>query len=94
MVLVTIGVLVGLSPMPHRWFSPADHRVIVEHLSEVCVLLSLMGVGLALDRPLQLRNWHSWKAWSASWRLLGIAMPPSPCAGSNPSTNTTRACTR
>ncbi len=75
MVLVTIGVLVGLSPMPHRWFSPADHRVIVEHLTEVCVLLSLMGVGLALDRPLQLRNWHSWKAWSASWRLLGIAMP-------------------
>lgn len=75
MVLVLIGVLVGLSPMPHRWVDPAGHRVFVEHLTEVCVLLSLMGVGLALDRPLKWRSLDSLKAWSASWRLLAIGMP-------------------
>lgn len=75
MVLVTLGALIGLSPMPERWVNPADHRVFVEHVSEGCVLLSLMGVGLALDRPLQLRSWDSLKRWSASWRLLAIGMP-------------------
>lgn len=75
MVLVTIGMLVGLTPMPARWVDPMRHTVVVEHLTEVCVLISLMGVGLALDRPLNLRSWRSLKAWSASWRLLAIGMP-------------------
>lgn len=75
MVLVGVGVFVGLGPMPRRWVMPADHRVVVEHLTEVCVLFSLMGVGLALDRPLSLRSWTSLKAWSASWRLLALGMP-------------------
>ena len=34
-----------------------------------------MGVGLALDRPLDLLRPASWRAWSPTWRLLGIAMP-------------------
>jgi sodium/hydrogen antiporter len=33
------------------------------------VIVSLMGAGLKLDRPL------SWRGWSSTWRLLGIAMP-------------------
>jgi NhaP-type Na+/H+ or K+/H+ antiporter len=36
-----------------------------------------MGVGLALDRPLDLRRFDSWRRWGAAWRLLGIAMPLS-----------------
>ncbi|MGE0819518.1 MAG: cation:proton antiporter [Candidatus Nanopelagicales bacterium] len=39
------------------------------HLTEVCVLVSLMGAGLALNRPV------GWAAWSSTWRLLAITMP-------------------
>ena len=34
-----------------------------------------MGVGLALDRPLRLRRPNDWLRWSATWRLLLVAMP-------------------
>ena len=34
-----------------------------------------MGVGLAIDRMLDLRSWRSWRAWSPVWRLLLVAMP-------------------
>ncbi len=32
--------------------SPALHPAVTEHLSETCVIVALMGVGLAIDRPL------------------------------------------
>ncbi|WP_443067476.1 hypothetical protein [Streptomyces sp. NBC_01426] len=41
----------------------------VEHLTEVCVVVALMGAGLAINRPPGLR------AWATTWRLLGLAMP-------------------
>lgn len=34
-----------------------------------------MGVGLALDRRISLLRLHTLRAWSASWRLLLVAMP-------------------
>ncbi|WP_285242105.1 cation:proton antiporter [Pseudarthrobacter sp. fls2-241-R2A-127] len=49
--------------------NPVEHSGFVMHLAEVCVIISLMGAGLALDRPVGL------KRWSTTWRLLGIAMP-------------------
>jgi NhaP-type Na+/H+ or K+/H+ antiporter len=48
---------------------PVAHGDFVLHLSEICVIISLMGAGLALDRPVGRRR------WSTTWRLLGIAMP-------------------
>ncbi|MFC3298398.1 sodium:proton antiporter [Arthrobacter agilis] len=48
---------------------PIAYSDVTIHLSEVCVIISLMGAGLALDRRL------GWKRWSTTWRLLGIAMP-------------------
>jgi NhaP-type Na+/H+ or K+/H+ antiporter len=36
-----------------------------------------MGVGLALDRPLNIRSWTGWRRWGTTWRLLAIAMPLS-----------------
>jgi sodium/hydrogen antiporter len=76
MVLLLVGALIGLLPQ----FSgvdvdPRDHPEFTEHLTEVTVLVSLMGVGLALDRPLDLRKPATWRGWGATWRLLGIAMP-------------------
>jgi NhaP-type Na+/H+ or K+/H+ antiporter len=77
-VLLGLGALIGLLPgTADSAFSPIEHRVFVEHLAEFTVLVALMGVGLALDRPLSLRSFESWRSWGATWRLLVIAMPLS-----------------
>ncbi|GAB2866686.1 cation:proton antiporter [Nocardioides pacificus] len=77
-VLVGVGMVLGLTPLfEDISFSPgveAD-RAVIEHVTEIAVLVALMGVGLALDRPLNLRSWSSWGRWSATWRLLGVTMP-------------------
>lgn len=57
--------LLGDLPDP----DPVAHSDFTLHLTEICVIISLMGAGLALDRPLgRLR-------WATTWRMLGIAMP-------------------
>lgn len=57
--------LLGDLPDP----DPVLHADFTMHLTEVCVIISLMGAGLALDRPIGLRR------WATTWRMLGIAMP-------------------
>ncbi|HET6966964.1 MAG TPA: cation:proton antiporter, partial [Ornithinibacter sp.] len=75
-VLVATGVLVGLLPLADGVdIDPVAARPVIEHLTEVTVLVALMGVGLAIDRPLRWRDRGSWRAWSPAWRLLGVAMP-------------------
>ena len=54
----------GLTPP-----NPVDHGVIALHLTEIGVIISLMGVGLKIDRL------PRWRTWSATWRLLLICMP-------------------
>nr|MCW2728513.1 cation transporter [Aeromicrobium sp.] len=77
-VLLALGLLVGLLPLPDAVrLSPTDDRAVLEHLAELTVIISLMGVGLALDRPLNIRSWASWSRWGTTWRLLIIAMPLS-----------------
>lgn len=76
MVLVLGGFLLGYLP----WFrglsiDPGDHPTLTLHVTELCVLVALMGVGLALDRPLDIRRRESWRSWRSTWRLLAIAMP-------------------
>jgi NhaP-type Na+/H+ or K+/H+ antiporter len=68
MVFVAAGLGASFLPGAPR-VDPMEHLAVVEHVTELCVIVSLMGVGLALDRPLSLRGWGS------TWRLLGIAMP-------------------
>jgi NhaP-type Na+/H+ or K+/H+ antiporter len=48
---------------------PTDHPEFALHLTEVCVIISLMGAGLALNR---LPGRHR---WSSTVRLLAITMP-------------------
>lgn len=55
--------LLDFRPDPRTW------DTVTERLVELVVIVSLMGAGLKLDRPL------GWRAWSSTWRLLGIAMP-------------------
>ena len=77
-VLLVVGAAMGLLPLPEGVdFTPLGNRTFVEHLTEFTVIIALMGVGLALDRPLNLRRLDSWRRWGAAWRLLAIAMPLS-----------------
>ena len=48
---------------------PVDNTELVERLTELVIIISLMGAGLKLDRPFSVR------AWMATWRLLGITLP-------------------
>jgi sodium/hydrogen antiporter len=61
---VAFGV-VGPLPDP----DPVVHGAVAVHLSELCVIISLMGAGLALNRRVGFRR------WSTTWRLLAITMP-------------------
>jgi NhaP-type Na+/H+ or K+/H+ antiporter len=49
--------------------NPLENRLLTERLTEFAVIVSLMGAGLKLDRPL------NWQSWMTTWRLLAIAMP-------------------
>jgi len=76
MVLVGVGLLLGLTPLPDGLpLDPQDNRAVIEHVTELTVIVALMGVGLALDRPLDPRSRSSWRAWAPTWRLLVVAMP-------------------
>jgi sodium/hydrogen antiporter len=71
MVFLAAGMLAfaanGDLPDP----DPVRYGEFTTHLTEVCVIVSLMGAGLALDRPI------GWRRWATTWRMLGIAMPLS-----------------
>lgn len=69
LVFLASGVVLYLLPLPLPKVDPVADRVWVEHSTEVCVIISLMGAGLAINRP------FGWRAWSVTWRLLGITMP-------------------
>ena len=76
MVLVGVGMLLGLTSLPDDLpLDPQANRAAIEHVTELVVIVALMGVGLALDRPLRLRDPSSWGRWGVTWRLLAIGMP-------------------
>ncbi len=76
LVLVGVGLILGLTPLPDGLpLDPQDNHKIIEHVTELAVIVALMGVGLALDRPLRVLKPSSYGGWSATWRLLAIAMP-------------------
>lgn len=69
MAFTAVGLLVGLLPVPLPELDPIGSGEVTERLTEVAVIVAIMGVGLSLDRPLR------WRTWNTTWRLLGIAMP-------------------
>lgn len=71
MIYVAVGLL-----LPQVWagsprFDPLMHGQLVERLTELAVIISLMSAGLKLDRRL---GWHTWRS---TWRLLAVTMPLS-----------------
>ena len=70
MAFVAVGLLIGLVPLPDGVsVLPQQQRAVTERLTELCVIVALMGVGLAIDRPLR------WRTWTTAWRLVLVAMP-------------------
>lgn len=70
MLYVGFGFLLfWLAPVPA--IDPVANATVTEHLTELVVIIALMGVGLKIDRPFGVDN------WVATWRLIGITMPLS-----------------
>ncbi|QLG28864.1 cation:proton antiporter [Halorarum halophilum] len=68
-VYVALGVLLFAVVPGAPALDPIGNAHLTERITELVVIVSLMGAGLKLDRPFSLR------AWSATWRLLGVALP-------------------
>jgi NhaP-type Na+/H+ or K+/H+ antiporter len=66
---VALGMLVFALPLGLPDADPLAYPKLTEHLTEVGVIVALMGAGLKIDRPLSRRGWAS------TWRLLAVAMP-------------------
>ena len=69
---VISGALLALAPLAIPTIDPLGTGLqlkIVEHASELIVIISLAGAGLAIDRRM------SWRGWMPAWRLLAVAMP-------------------
>lgn len=68
-LLVLVGWAIGALGFG---FTPADprlHLALTERVTELGVIVSLMGAGLKIDRP------FGWRSWSTTWRMVVVAMP-------------------
>jgi NhaP-type Na+/H+ or K+/H+ antiporter len=68
-VLLGLGFAAFALPLGLEAPHPLEHGKLTERLTELAVIIALMGAGLKLDRP------PGWRAWMATWRLLAITMP-------------------
>ncbi|RKR91275.1 sodium/proton antiporter (CPA1 family) [Micromonospora pisi] len=64
-----LGMLVFLLPTGLPSPDPLAHPQLTTHLTEIGVIVALMGAGLKIDRRV------GWRRWSSTWRLLAIGMP-------------------
>lgn len=74
-IYVAAGALLYLLPWPLPPADPVRFPLITEHLTELAVIIALVGVGLRIDTR------FGWRRWSLTWRLLGITMPLTILAG-------------
>ena len=74
-IYVGLGALVYTLPLPLPGADPLRFPEITERLTELTVLIALVGVGLRIDTR------FGWRRWSLTWRLLGITMPLTILAG-------------
>ncbi|MFN3167409.1 MAG: cation:proton antiporter [Phycisphaeraceae bacterium] len=68
-VYVGVGMLLPVLWDDSPRADPLLQSVLTERLAELAVIISLMGAGLKLERPIGL------KRWALTWRLLGVTMP-------------------
>lgn len=68
---VLIGVVVFQGGVLPFRSDPLRFSTLTERLTEIVVIVSLMGAGLKIDRRI------GWRRWGSSWRLIAVAMPLS-----------------
>ena len=66
---VSFGILVGYFWVTLSFLDPLENGTIIEKLTEIVVLVSLVGAGIKIDTPLM------WKLWRPTVWLLLITMP-------------------
>lgn len=69
MIFVGVGIVLFALPIGLEAPDPIASDEAARRLTELVVIIALMGAGLKLDRPFDLRG------WSLTWRLLAITMP-------------------
>ena len=69
MLQVSFGMIMGYWWTTLSFLDPLNNGILIEKLTEVVVLVSLVGAGIKIDTPL------SWPAWRSTIRLLLITMP-------------------
>lgn len=71
MPIIFIGGGYLLFSIPHGFVVPdlPAHSEVVERLTELLIIVALMGAGLKIDRLFSLTRWRT------TWRLLGVTMP-------------------
>jgi sodium/hydrogen antiporter len=68
-IYVALGMAIFALPLRLPAADPLAEGDLVERMTEVTVIVSLMGAGLKLDRPV------GWRTWRTTRRLLVVAMP-------------------
>ncbi|WP_435978670.1 cation:proton antiporter [Psychrobacter sp. DM4] len=66
---VTFGALIGYFWITLSFLNPLENGIIIEKLTEIVVLVSLVGAGIKIDTEL------AWRLWRPTVRLLLITMP-------------------
>ena len=66
---IGLGTALIVEALGIDWLEPNEDHVLLEHLSELALIIALFGTGLKLDRALTVRE------WSGVGRLLLVAMP-------------------
>src|ERR1044072_7012918 len=66
---VLIGVVVFHGGVLPFRCAPPRLSTLTERLTEIVVIVSLMGAGLKIDRRI------GWRRWESSWRLIAVTTP-------------------
>ncbi len=69
MAFLLLGFAVFTLPLGLGSIDPIKNAAVTEYLTEIGVIVALMGAGLKLDRPL------GWCTWQPTLRLLALTMP-------------------
>jgi NhaP-type Na+/H+ or K+/H+ antiporter len=69
LLYLATGMVIFAVPLGLDGPQPGSDEGDAERLTELVVIISLMGAGLKLNRP------PAWRSWMPTWRLIGITMP-------------------
>ena len=71
LIYLGLGVVgaAGLAALGVRWLDPVQDAPLLEHVTELAVVIALFSTGLKVERKLR------WREWSTVTRLLAVGMP-------------------